>query len=178
MSAPAPLRAVPEIVQALAARLTALEWEGQPAFHAVLRHDLADLDRALAATNERGPRLALLIPDDEVFTPRLSGRAVLVTRRLPVALILCDQVLGDRGAALWGAPPQNPGAFGLAKIVLPIVTGRLLDAPAPVTCHPTRCGVLALGDTAREGRAAVELDLECAGGSLSFAASPTSGPIL
>lgn len=166
MSASVARQTIAEILDALEARLEALTWGGRNAFDAVLRHDVADLERALASTFERGQRLAIVVPADEQFEPRLQGRRLLLTRRLSVALILADQVLGDRDKALWGDSDLSPGAFALVELVLPVVTGRLLDAPEPVLCRPTRCGVLDLAAAGLEGRAAVELDLELTGGTI------------
>lgn len=169
------------------ANTTAADSSTVPAFQSVKLFDTADLAAAMQELLLSQQRICLVIPDAERFESVLSGaHKLLVKRTLPVALLMSDRVLGDRQQALHGAPaagdlPAVAGAFALQEIALAAVTGRLL-APGGglggVLCQPVTATVLTVEDTKKKlpGRACVELDLDCTGGTLEAATGP--GPIL
>lgn len=167
------------ILNAIVAALEALEWTpaggaAEPAFQSVKLFDLNSLPDALQHLLVSQERCCIVVPDDERFTPRVqSQRRILLTRTLPVAIFLSDRILGDRQAALIGNA-TSPGAYGLVELVLPVLTGRLLAPPAGVNCVPTTCAVLNLQDGAQKlpGRSALELDVECTGGTIDAQLDP------
>ena len=183
MSATSNRRSAGEIVEALGAVLLALQWtpaggSAESAFQSVKLFDLDALAAALSELIVSQERVCFIVPGDERFTARAESPARLVmTRTLPVALLLSDRVLGDRQAALYGTD-TNPGAFSLLELALPAVTGVLLANPRGVLVKPVTAAVVTVKDEARTlpGRACVELDLDCTGGTLS--ASLGAGPIL
>lgn len=184
MSATAQRRSTTEILDALGAVLLALTWTSssgaaEAAFQQVRRFDLAALPQALSELLVAEERCCFIIPGDERFAVKVDGpQRLVVTRTLPIALLISDRVIGNRQAALYGGE-NNPGAYGLLEIALPAVTGQLLDNPAGIVVKPIIASVFDLeGESAAQspGRACVELDIECTGGTL--AAQLAVGPNL
>lgn len=166
-------RSVPEILAALKTQIEGLQWDGAAAFGSVKLFDVASLETAFKELLESQQRVCFLVPDDEVFETKLRGRYLMLTRRLPVALLISDRVLGNRQKALYGDGTTTPGSFALAELILAAVTGQLLDNPAGVVCVPKTSAVLQLENSTTKlpGRSCVELDLECTGGTLETALS-------
>lgn len=159
----------------------------QAAFQSVKLFDTADLPAAFTELMENQQRVCFIVPDLEQFEAVLSGSTKLqVRRRLPVALLISDRVTGNRLAALYGAAatdklPAIAGAEPLKEIALAAVTGQLINGEpgkGNVLCSPTTSTVLTVEDAKRKlpGRACIELDLECSGGTLEAATGP--GPTL
>ena len=172
-------RSVTEILNALKSALESAKWtpEGgspMPAFQKVKLFDLAQLADAFSELLMSEQRVCLLVPDAEKFESALQGSTrLLIKRTLPVALLISDRVMGDRQAALHGAAgtgslPAVAGAFPLQEIALAAVTGQLLPNPRGVVCRPVTATVLDVSDAKKKmpGRACVELDVDCAGGTL------------
>lgn len=170
-------RSLPEILAALQAQVEAVQWEGQPAFGSVQLFDVTSLEQAFQELIASQQRVCFIVPDDEAFEPKLQAGKLLITRRLPVALLISDRVLGSRQKALYGDGLNTPGAFALAELCLAAVTGQLLDKPNGVQCVPKTSAVLHLDNPTASlpGRSCVELDLECTGGTLeaTLALGPT-----
>ena len=172
-------RSVTEILSALKSALESAQWTpagGGPvaAFQKVKLFDLAQLADAFSELLVSEQRVCLLVPDAEKFESALQGNTrLLIKRTLPVALLLSDRVVGDRQQALHGAEASGgsvavAGAFPLQEIALAAVTGQLLPNPKGVVCRPVTATVLDVQDTKRKmpGRACIELDVECTGGTL------------
>ncbi len=120
-------------------------------------------------------RICLVVVMDEQFHTVNRGQQLIVTRTLPVTLLISNRQLGDRVAALYGNA-TSPGAYGLMELVLPAVTGMLLAPPNGVTCEPVNNSVLIVKNEKDKqnlpGRAAVALELHCCGGNLQAALGP------
>lgn len=166
-----------EIVDALETILRALTLADNetPAFQEVKRFDVESLTEAFELLLMSEQRVCIVVVLDETFEPELDGdHKLLVKRLLPIALLISDRRLGDRVKALWGEAedPTVPGAFALAEIALPAVTGRLLEnteAKDGVVVQPFDIQSIFLRDTDKQdlpGRAAVKLELHCKGGTL------------
>lgn len=169
MSATSNRYSVPEILAALIALLQAVELEEDvPAFESVKRFDIENVDQAFKELMESKQRVCFVIPDLENFEPAVNAGKLMVTRRLPIALLISDRVMGDRQAALFGSD-DTPGAYALAEGALEAVTGLILDNPGGVKCLPLTMGALSIEDIQKKlpGRAVVELDVECTGGTLT-----------
>ena len=180
---------VSEILAALSAALTAAQWTpvvDQPvaAFQTVKLFDLANIATAFKELTVADQRVCFIIADAEHFADKFSNstdqgvqRALLMTRKLPVALLISDRVIGDRTTALYGGMNGTVkicGAEGLKEIALTAVTGQLLANPNGVVVRPTTSAVMDVKDmrTNLPGRACVELDLECTGGTLAADLGP------
>jgi hypothetical protein len=127
-------------------------------------------------------RVCIIVMLTEQLTTEIQEQKILITRKQPVALLISDRRLGDRQKALWGDPadPTIPGAFALEKLTRPAVTGQLLDSAngkQKVICLPTMADSIFLKDEDKKelpGRAAVMLELECSGGTLTARIGPGS----
>jgi hypothetical protein len=101
---------------------------------------------------------------------------------LPVALLISDRNLGDRVKALWGDPldPTVQGAFALEKMARAAVVGQLLDSDSvrgktKVISLASHVNSIFLKDEDKQelpGRAAVMLELNCSGGTLTARTGP------
>jgi hypothetical protein len=148
------------------------------AFEKVELFDSEDLTEAFKFLTLVEQRVCLIVPLDEEFNASPgegNGQAALKylwRRMLPVIVICSDRVLGDRKASLFGIEPPDanatPGAFGLADLVLPAVSGLLLGNPNGVVCEPKMTSVLTVKDMEKKlpGRVAVGIEFECRGGRL------------
>lgn len=172
------LRPVADVLAALKARCEAVQWRGTPAFGSVRLFDVSSLQEAVTELLASQQRVCFIVPDDEAFENRLQGRKILITRKLPVALLISDRVLGNRQKALYGDADHTPGALTLAHLVLVAITGELLPKPNAVLCLPRLAAILPLSDDANRlpGRSCVELDVDCTGGTLETTLS--NGPNL
>jgi len=184
MPATAQRRSATEIAQALVSALAPLQWAPagrppEPAFERIELFDMAALPRALGELLATEDRIAVVVPGQERFSARIEApHRLVITRVLPAAILIADRVLGDRQAALYGSD-ANPGAVGLLELALPAVVGQLLPNPGGVVCQPVTAAIfdLAAGDPeASPGRAVIELDIECSGGTLAASLGP--GPVI
>lgn len=189
MSATAHRRTTSEIVKAIQAICAGLVWTGTegapPAFDNVQLFDSEDLPEAFKFLLMVEQRVCLIVPLDEEHTEEFSGLKYLWRRKLPVIVLCSDRILGDRKAALFGIAADepdggapNPGAFGLAEMVLPAVSGLLLPNPNGVICSPKTTSVLTVKDMEKDlpGRVAVGIEFECRGGWLET--TLPRGPVL
>ena len=174
-----------EIAAALTAQLSPLTIPGgDVAFQRIELFDIESLTEAFRWLFISEQRVCVIVMMDETFDSVLEGHKLLVTREQPVALLVSDRILGDRLKALWGddADPTAVGAFALAELALPEVTGQLISAAAGkggVICEPRQSSSFFLKDNDRQelpGRAAVALELICRGGTLETTNDP--GPTL
>lgn len=169
------------ILAELKARLTALKLADNvtPAFSRVELFDCESLLEAFTLLTIADKRICVIVPTDETFERRPGDQIMVITRLLPVTLLISDRKLGNRTAALFG-DGTDLGAYGLLELALPVVTGRLLENPNGVTSAPAHASVLIVKNEKEKqnlpGRAAVALELHCRGGSLQAQLGP--GPIL
>ena len=155
-----------------------------PAFQRIEVFDVESLTDAFRLLTVSEQRVCLIVLLDEQFETLVEGRKLFVTRLQPAALLISDRILGDRVKALWGdaADATAPGAFALAELALPAVTGQLISAAAGrggILAEPKNCYSIFLKDEDRQelpGRAAVSLELTCRGGTLETHTDP--GPTL
>ena len=145
------------------------------AFARVELFDSESLTEAMQLLVISDQRLCLIVVLDESFHTENRGQKLIVTRSLPVALIISDRILGNRTTALYGNN-TTPGALGLMELVLPAVTGMLLQPPNGVTAEPVNSSVLVVKNQKDKqnlpGRAAIALELHCRGGNLQAALGP------
>ena len=150
-----------------------------PAFQRIEQFDSESLVDAFQLLTLSEKRLCLIVALDEQFARDPRNNVMLITRTLPVTLLISDRVLGDRTTALYG-DNTTPGAQGLMELVLPAVTGLILPPPWGVTCEPVNSSVLIVKNQKEKqnlpGRAAVALELHCSGGNLQAAIGPV--PVL
>ena len=183
MSATSNRKSTSAILAAIKAALEAAMWtpdggEPQPAFPQVKLFDIANLPAAFTQLLASEQRVCFVIADSEQFLDTQSGSMkFILTRKLPVAVLLSDRVTGDRITALYGGmsgAAKILGAEGMKELALTAVTGQLLANPAGVVCKPTSSAVIHLEDKKNNmpGRACVELDLECTGGVLTADLGP------
>jgi hypothetical protein len=183
------------IVQELQQRVAALTmvWPpavggaAVPAFDRVDVFDSENLVEAFRFLLVSEQRVCLIVPLDEDLEAKAVGLKLIVTRKRPIALLVTDRVLGDRRAAVFGSQAADaaatPGALNLAEMVLPAVTGRLLDAVpqdggltlSKVIGVPTHCGVFTVHDPKQElqgNRACALVQVDCEGGRLEAVVGP------
>lgn len=137
------------------------------AFQRVELFDSEQLTEAFRYLLVTEQRVCIVVPLDERFEPALQKHKLMMTRVLPVALLISDRVLGNRVAALWG-DNDTPGASGLAELTLPAITGLLLPNPAGVVAEPFSSAVMSVKDTERSlpSRVCIGLEFHCRGGYL------------
>jgi hypothetical protein len=173
-------RPLAEIMQALETRLTALLWNGQPAFAEVRRFAADDLLAAFRALIAVQRRVCITLcagvewpsPGPGYEQPWLHHRRVA-----RITLLCSDQVLSRETHALWGTA-STPGAWRLAELAVEACCGLLLPNPGGVLVRPSAMLPLSVVDLRQNqpGRAVVSADLEAIGGTLTEPlASP--GPI-
>jgi len=173
MSATSYMRGTGEIVEEIVTRMRALMLpavDGQdpaPAFGRVELFDSENLVEAFRFLLLTEQRVCLVIPLMEGFEPEFQQLKLVVKRTRPVAVLVSDQVMGDRQSALWGNL-DTPGAYGLLEAALPELTGLLLGAPNKVSAVPRHATAMTVKDTENDlpGRLAVVLEVECRGGRM------------
>jgi hypothetical protein len=151
-----------------------------PAFERIELFDVESLTDAFRLLIISEQRVCIILMLDEQLTTEIQEQKVVTTRMQPVALLISDRRLGDRVKALWGDPADNtiPGAFALEELVLPAVTGQILnsaDGKAKVISIPAAINSIFLKDEDKQelpGRAAVMLELHCNGGTLQARIGP------
>lgn len=183
MSADNSMATTAAILNAVKARIAALTLaiDGAPAaFERVELFDVESLTDAFRLLIISEQRVAVIISLDEQFEQVDDGNKIVVTRMLPVAIVCSDRRLGDRVKALFGDPEDTtvPGAFALAELALPEVTGQIVDGDgtiANVVATPGAKNSIFLKDEDQQdlpGRAAVMLEIHCRGGSLEARIGP------
>lgn len=166
MSAGNHRRATADVVGAIVAIVAGLVVVDKPEEKVFERVELFDSEnlveafRYLLVTEQR---VAVVVPLDEEFESVINGLKLVMKRRLPVAVLVSDRVLGDRKAAIWGND-DTPGAMGLAEKVLPAVTGLLLPNPMGVVAEPRRVSILSIQEKELPMRVTVAVEFECRGG--------------
>ena len=185
-------RGTGDIVAALAAAVAAItlpngQWGSalptlSKAFDRVEVFDSEQLVEAFRYLLVTEQKVCVIVPMDERFNTAIDHRKLVITRELPVMVLISDRVLGGRNAALLGNV-DTPGALELTELVLPAVTGLLLPnqaGPPPlsgVLVEPFSSSVLSVKDTESEmpSRVCVGLGLHCKGGYLE--ATMPAGPV-
>ena len=154
-----------------------------PAFGEVRLFDQESLVEAFKWLALADQRVCVIVPLDERFDEKAShGTKLVITRLLPVALLISDRVIGDRVTALYGnaaAQPPVIGAYGLYELVLPLVTGTILAAPVKAVSVPTNASLFVVKDkqqTNLPGRSAIALEVQVRGGTLEANIGP--GPVI
>lgn len=167
------------IVKALQTIIMALQLPADPfgggvAFGRVELFDSENLVEAFQYLMITDQRVCVIVALDERHEVECQAMKMIVRRHLPVALLISDRVIGNRKQALWGDGVKTPGAFGLAELVLPAVTGQLLANPSGVVSEPTSTSVMTLKDAEKKlpNRVTVALELNCRGGRLEAAINP------
>lgn len=110
MSASNHRRPTSEIVNAIVAVVTALKLADTvtPAFNRIELFDSEDLVAAFQFLLITEQRVCVVVPLTEEFDNVFSGLKLTVKRRLPLAILCSDKVLGSRKEALWGLPAEDP----------------------------------------------------------------------
>ena len=166
-----------QIKTALAALQINIGGNPATAFARVEQFDNENLGEAFQRLFISEQRICLVVVLDEQFKKENNSQKMIITRTLPVTLLISDRQLGSRLDALYGNA-TTPGAFALMEAVLPIVTGMLIPPAAPlsgVTCEPVNNTVIVIKDNEKQnlpGRAAVALELHCLGGNLQANLGP------
>jgi hypothetical protein len=159
-------------------RLVQLPNAGGAAFQRVELFDSESLTEAFQVLMVSEQRIAIVVPLTAHWEAECSQRKLLTRRSQPVAILISDRVLGTRTAALYGGP-NNPGAFALAALAMPFVTGQLINNPGGVIARPASESTLILKAADKQnmpGRAAVALEIQCQGGWIEAALN--DGPTL
>lgn len=177
---------VTEIKTRIAALMFAagvLPWSGTAVFERVELFDSERLEDAFRYLTIAEKRVCVVVPLVEEFETVINAqqRKILVQRRLPVIVLCSDRLMGDRKGALYGTTgaAATPGAYALADLVLPAVTGQLLANPGAVVSVPKTLSPITVKDTEKTlaGRVTVGLELDCTGGWLE-ARLDSAGAIL
>lgn len=173
------------LVQQLLANVTALKLADgvTPAFGQTRLFDQESLVEAFKWLALADQRVCVIVPGDEHFEEKAGhGTKLVITRMVPVLLLISDRVLGDRVTALYGNPAAQPpvlGAYGLHELVLPVVTGQLVTAPAKAVSVPISSSLFVVKDkqqTNLPGRSAIALEVQVRGGVLEANIGP--GPVI
>jgi len=176
MSATNNRKTIPDILAALKTAIEGVQYQDAPAFERVELFDNNSITDAISRLLGYDKTLCFIIPLDEQFTKITSGRKLLFGRSLPIALLISDRAIDSRQKALFGSE-DTPGAHRLMEAVLPAIIGQLIENPNGVVCKPTNCGVVDVINTDKNlpGRAVIELDVECTGGTIetTLSLSPT-----
>ena len=175
------LVSVATIAAALKAQVAAVKLADgvTPAFARVELFDSESLTDAFQQLLVSEQRVCLIVPLAEHFETEVKQFKLITRRTVPFALLISDRVIGKRNDALFGTA-NNPGAYNLEALTLPLVTGQLLPNPNGVICTPTGSDVMIVKSEKEKanhpGRAAIALELSCAGGWMESKTGP--GPTL
>lgn len=184
MSATSYRRPTTEIIAEIERRMRALKVSADPgaaaAFDRVELFDAEDLVEAFRYLLITEQRVCVIVPLTEEFETQIDGLKLVVTRSLPVAVLMSDRVLGSRKAALYGRAAGDDGtgaelgAYALLELALPELTGLLLANPNGVMGEPQSDSVLSVRDTEKNlpNRVCVALELRCRGGRLEGKVGP------
>ena len=173
------------IVQQLLASIQALKLADgvTPAFGQARLFDLESLVEAFKWLSLADQRVCVIIPGEERFEEKAGhGTKLVITRLLPVTLLISDRVIGDRFTALYGSATAQPpviGAYGLYELVLPVVTGAIVTSPVKAVAVPKAGSPFVVKDkqqTNLPGRSAIALEVQVRGGVLEANIGP--GPII
>lgn len=161
-----------ELLRALEARCQGVLWKNgsgqlEPAFERVEIGDVVDLKDIMGRLVINQSRFCVLVYSGAEFTTERRGTDLHVTQRHSVVCLLGDRVLGNRVEAYLGTS-STPGAYELQRLVAAAVTGNLIENPKGAYCMPTQSFPIVIqnGADSMPGRAAIELDLEIAGGEI------------
>lgn len=176
------------IINALVAAVQGVVWQAGPpavpAFERVEFFDVEKLAEAFQFLLITEQRVCVIVPLEERFSSAINSPGKLVvTRELPVVLMISDRVFGDkkRQVALLG-DNTTPGAQGLMELTLPSVTGMLLqpaNGASGIKCIPRSAVVMTVAGKEQAklpGRLCMAVELECTGGTLTAGVGP--GPTL
>lgn len=178
-AAQACFKSVPVVLAALKAQLenVKLADDATAAFERIEIFDEENLEAAFQSLLLGDQRVCLIIPLTARWENNPQEKPRTARRVLPVVLLISEQVIGDRTAALFGTDDLD-GAYGLAARALPAVTGQLIENPGGVVCMPANESVVIVRQADGGnlgGRAALAVELECQGGWLraQLSSSPT-----
>jgi hypothetical protein len=170
---------VAAIVTQLVANIKAVQLPNNAgaAFGEVKQFDEESLVEAFRYLHLVQSRVCVVIALDEKFVEKERSTKLLITRIVPICLLISDRVVGDRMKALYGDSTVNPpiyGADALKELVLPMVTGTLLANPK-VVVSPESASVFVVKDKMQQnlpGRSAIALELQCTGGTITANTGP------
>lgn len=155
------------IASAMKAQLQTVKLpDNTAAFQRVELFDSENLVEAFAMLLMSEQRIAIVVPLTARWEAESQQRKLLSRRVQPIAVLVSDRVIGTRQVALYGND-KNQGAFALAALAVPFLTGQLLPNPAGVISLPTSESVLNLKREDKQnlpGRSAVVLEFDCKGG--------------
>lgn len=162
-----------DIIDALimAIKLIKLSDNVTPAFGRVEYFDVEKLAEAAKFLLITEQRVCVIVPLEEQLEQAVKGQNIILTRTLPICLMISDRVLGDRQRkdALLGND-NTPGAQGLVDLTLPAVFGMLIQpnagppAVSGIKCIPTDISQINVVQKDLPGRVAMGIVLECTGG--------------
>lgn len=124
------LRSTRELLEAIVARLKALELEqGQPAFHRVEMFDLSDYEDAMTRLAMNQERTALIVWTDDEYEEERETVMLTLRRNALLDIFVSERRLDKPIEALTGGPEVYlPGVLGLRDLVVAAVTGEILEA--------------------------------------------------
>lgn len=178
------MRSTAEIVNAIVDRLQALEWtpaggRPEPAFGEVFRFNSTDIGSAFQSLLASKQRVALVVPmaRDWGMSEASGGRRFYAMRDTQISVVVSDRVHGQSARA-WAGDDNTPGAWGLADLVTPSISGQLFASTGPgahsVDLFPTFENDMEVADerNPRAGRAAVVLEFVAKGGFIEMPKTP------
>lgn len=161
------------VLNALKAKVAALQWTPSSgpavaAFSKVAVFDLTDIVPALNELFAFGERVCFVILEGEDFREEKVGQEMRYHQTRRVSLLFSDRNWGDRQVALEGNTTTTAGALPLKDLLLPGVTGVLVDG---VYAAPDSGELIELHDQARAdapGRIVYRQPFNLIGGMLAF----------
>lgn len=119
-------RSTAAVLDAIQAALTALQLANTPAFQKVVQFEIDDFEQALRDLVITEDRVAMVVWTGEAYELE-RGISILTVKRMPTfEVIFADFALSSPLAAKHGDESQ-PGVLGLLDVVLPALTGVILD---------------------------------------------------
>lgn len=174
------IRTTSSVVSALITALEALTYTTADGavdalFGKVGRFDAIDLEKAMLALVTNTRRVAVVVYLGERYQDITDSRRFGVGRTINIGVLMADQVIGDRSAAVFGSD-NNPGAIGIKDLAMPVLTGLLLPNPGGVVLDPTGAELVYVEDKDRKlaGRSAIVVEIEARGGT--YIAELSAGP--
>ncbi len=161
------------VLNALKTKLEAVQWtptggSATAVFQKVGIFDLTDIVPALNELFAFGERVCFVILEGEDFREEKVGQEMRYHQQRRVSLIFSDRNWGDRQLALLGDTTTTPGALVLKDLLMPGVTGILVDG---VYAAPESGELIELHDQARQdapGRIVYRQPFVLTGGMLAF----------
>ncbi len=151
-----------EVLNALQAHLSAVQYAGSPAFDQVELYDLADLAQAIKDLLLVKNRICLVVLDSESWEPERKGQQLICRQAREVTLLVADRHWASSRVALLGNV-QTAGVLGLKDALLPELTGLIT---AKVFAQPGLGELMKVSD-GKQHRIAWRQPFTLIGGSLA-----------